>query len=378
MREREREREREEEGEWQQVVNRRKKTNEGRGTDDVSKLATTIFVTGFPGQWGSRDLWMAVERCGILVDAFVPRKKDYSGASYGFIRFKKVENMKALLEKLNNLDLGGLRMRANVSKFPRRKVKRGERKEELCRGRKLTDEGRRGGKWGRALYMEKNGASYKEVLKGNLGTTGMDKTEVMENNGEGSSRNEITVSLKNDIRGEEWRWLKCSLIGEMKELELISKCMSVIRAYGLGECDIRYVGGLNVMLVFNSSVVADYFLRNQKVNWTVWFSWLKAWDASFRQVNRAIWIRITGVPAGFWKESVFSGIAEKFGKLLIPFEGSGSCRNMSFGKICILTSRFGVIESQRVKVVVGEEEFTVIVKEDDEWQPSEWVDLQDS
>ncbi|KAL4569701.1 hypothetical protein LXL04_025343 [Taraxacum kok-saghyz] len=60
---------------------------------------------------------------------------------------------------------------------------------------------------------------------------------------------------------EEKSWLKRCLVGEMKDLELLTKCMSMIHAYGLWDCEIRYLGGLNVLLEFNSEAVADCFLR---------------------------------------------------------------------------------------------------------------------
>ncbi|KAL4583746.1 hypothetical protein LXL04_008329 [Taraxacum kok-saghyz] len=154
---------------WQQVVNRRRKTNVGLGSDDVSRLATTFFVSGFPGHWCSRDLWLATEKCGLLVDAFVPRRKDSFGAPYGFIRFVKVYNMKGLLEKLNNLIFEGFRMKVNVAKFPRGRAKGVEaevRNDAAFRDRRFQDEGRRADNLtGVRDKMENKGVSYKDVLK---------------------------------------------------------------------------------------------------------------------------------------------------------------------------------------------------------------------
>ncbi|KAL4568347.1 hypothetical protein LXL04_023957 [Taraxacum kok-saghyz] len=181
----------------------------------------------------------------------------------------------------------------------------------------------------------------------------------------------VTIPL--NVVGVLPGWLHCSLVGEMKDLELVEKCMSVIKAYGLGECDIKYMGGLNVLLVFNSKAVADCFLNNQKVNWFAWFSWLRKWDTTFTQSSRVVWIKITGVPAGFWNSAVFSAIAELFGKVLIPFDCHGESRNISFGKVCLISPGLEVIEAQQVEVKLGDACFNVIVKEDGEWQPLDWA-----
>ncbi|KAL4581616.1 hypothetical protein LXL04_006139 [Taraxacum kok-saghyz] len=133
-------------------------------------------------------------------------------------------------------------------------------------------------------------------------------------------------------------WLDSCLVGEVKNIELLSKCMSIIHAYGLGECSIRYIGGLVVMLQFNNKMIADCFLQNQRLNWSAWFVWLKKWDEKFLVKNRVVWLKIVGVPVNCWDPTFFTVIAEHFGKVVIPGGGRDETRDMSFGKICILRS----------------------------------------
>ncbi|KAL4568164.1 hypothetical protein LXL04_023770 [Taraxacum kok-saghyz] len=129
---------------WKKVTSRRRKTNAGSGNDEVMKIATTFYVSNFPRYWSSRDLWKAVDKFGILVDAFVPRRRGANGAAFGFVRFINVASQNRLLEKLEKLVFDGIKMKANVSRFPRRKYgaqneDRGKQKENVEGRRKIAD-----------------------------------------------------------------------------------------------------------------------------------------------------------------------------------------------------------------------------------------------
>ncbi|KAL4577011.1 hypothetical protein LXL04_013112 [Taraxacum kok-saghyz] len=338
---------------------------------DFSKLATTFFVSNFPGHWISRDLWKAVERCGLLVDAFVPRRRDCSRSTYGFVRFLKVKNIKVLLDMLNEMVVEGYKLRANVSKYPRGKL----RNREMRSSREEKDFS-----WGLSSgnRPSRKGYSYRDVLRGDLrGKSNGEKTVEL---AAPVGLEQRKVKVPGEVAGRDSEWLKRCLVGEMKDLELLSKCMSAFQAYGLGECDIKYLGGLYVLLVFNSPAVTDCFLRNQKVNWSVWFDWLKAWEVNFSIQKRMVWLNITGVPADCWVSEVFSCIAKQFGEVMISFDCQGDRKSWSCGKICILTKAFGIIDPQEVEVSMGSKSFKVIVKEEGEWQPvvSREAQLSDS
>ena len=109
-------------------------------------------------------------------------------------------------------------------------------------------------------HMEK---SYREMLLGASSPTCNPSIAIHKDvlNGRNSVINiPRTLSLRSS------GWLGGCLVGEIKDLELLSKCMSMIQVYGLGECKVKYVGGLCVLLEFMNKSVADCFLSNLKVN----------------------------------------------------------------------------------------------------------------
>ncbi|KAL4592663.1 hypothetical protein LXL04_005666 [Taraxacum kok-saghyz] len=178
----------------------------------------------------------------------------------------------------------------------------------------------------------------------------------------------ITIPQVVVLRSNEW--LSCCLVGEIKDLELLSKCMSMIQVYGLGDCKVRYIGGLCVILEFKTKVIAECFLRNQQINWAVWFAWLKCWDDNFRQMSRIVWLRVYGVPIRCWDPNAFTCIAGKYGRVLVPFECSSDANNMSFGRICVLTSHLDHIEPHAVTVEWNNISFKARILEDGEYPNS--------
>ncbi|KAL4588921.1 hypothetical protein LXL04_001821 [Taraxacum kok-saghyz] len=341
---------------WKEVASR-KRESARKASDsmrDICLIAITFYVCNLPERWKSRDLWKAFDRLGVLVDAFVPGRRDRMGACYGFVRFIKVSNVQVMLEKMNELVFEGRNLKANVSLHPRGK-KQGEaptRTEE--RPPKHTEKpwiaGAAQRVWDGKMHgcmggYSTRGPSYADMLNA--------ENRVMEKG------NPVSVTIPDELVVQGKKWLQCSLIGEMLDLERLSKCLSMVHAYGLGDCDIKYLGGLSVMLIFNSPEVANCFLHNQKINWSIWFAWLKAWDATLQPHSRAVWLRIRGVPVSLWDSEVFSSIASAFGKVLIPFNCKDEAENLSFGKVCVLTESMELIKTQDVNVAFKGSSFKV-------------------
>ncbi|KAL4571018.1 hypothetical protein LXL04_017768 [Taraxacum kok-saghyz] len=300
-----------------QVVRRRNKKYEG-GHDDINdlrKLVTTVYVTNLPTRWDSGRLWKECVGLGKLMDAFIPGGFDTAGGLFGFVRFLKVVNIQELLRKLNDMVVEGRRLRANVSLHPQAVRPGAGRRNDVNR------EGGRKGLEARhetarsSVFRRRSGPSFKEVLQGE-----QERGETSRDPGREKVVKQLTVNIPEDVVIREHAWLGNCLIGELKNIELLSKCFSVIQAYGLGDCSIRYIGGL------------------------------KGWDDTPEKGSRIIWLKIRGVPVRLWDPEVFSYIAWSFGRVLIPFEGPIDAKDMSFGKVCMLRDSVDVVGACKVWV----------------------------
>ncbi|KAL4583360.1 hypothetical protein LXL04_007931 [Taraxacum kok-saghyz] len=346
---------------WRTVARRRSKveTRKPSKEDELCRVVTTFFVSNLPNRWSSRRLWLAFERFGSLVDTFIPGKRDAKGRLFGFVRFIKVPDVNMLLCKFNDLKFEGFKILANVARHVRPKASTTQKEKYHLHTRRSSSNG--GAIPSRAGRAPASGLSFKEALLGDK--DGHDAAPVKETTGIHD------IVLDQDTPASP-RWLKNCLVGEVKNIELLSKCMTIIHAYGLGECSIRYVGGLSVLLQFNNQVIADCFLRNQKVNWSAWFTWLKAWDDSFMNGSKATWLKISGVPVSCWDSGMFSLIAGRFGRVLIPFDCPDDARDLSCGKVCILCPSLDPIGPVKVTVKLKERVFVALIKEEGDWKPS--------
>ncbi|KAL4554521.1 hypothetical protein LXL04_039352 [Taraxacum kok-saghyz] len=106
---------------------------------------------------------------------------------------------------------------------------------------------------------------------------------------------------------------------------------------------------------------------NGMVNWC---AWLKKWDESFRLSSRIVCLRIYGVPINCWDPTIFTCIANKYGRILLPFDCSVEAINFSFGRICILTANLDHIKAHSCCVEWRNINFKVRIEEDDEWYPN--------
>ncbi|KAL4573526.1 hypothetical protein LXL04_020336 [Taraxacum kok-saghyz] len=262
------------------------------------------------------QLQMGVEEemVGMVIEVrgnVVPGRKDKSGSNFGFVKYLKVQNVDSLLVKFNQLVLDGCCIRANVSKFSKKTstgANDGGKNQLWIQGtRRESNKGM--GAW------KKTGVKlFTDALQGQQNCIRREektelKTEVQK------------VVIPDVLKCYLMDWLDRCLVGEIKDLELLSKCLSMIQVYEMGECIIKYVGGLCVLLEFTSKSVAACFLKAQKVNWSIW--------------------------------------------ILVPFDFNINSTNMVSGTMYIITSKMEVIPGKSLSVEWGKVNFIVRIKEDE-------------
>nr|GEU56829.1 RNA-directed DNA polymerase, eukaryota, nucleotide-binding alpha-beta plait domain protein [Tanacetum cinerariifolium] len=82
-------------------------------------ISKSIFVTNFPDNTTSKDLWEVCQGYGTVVDVYIPNRKSKAGKRFAFVRFIKVENVDRLVGNLCTLWIGRMHLHANVVRFER-------------------------------------------------------------------------------------------------------------------------------------------------------------------------------------------------------------------------------------------------------------------
>ncbi|GKE04299.1 zinc finger, CCHC-type containing protein [Tanacetum coccineum] len=87
--------------------------------DHTRLISKYIFVTNFPDNTTSKDLWEVCKGYGTVVDAFIPDRKSRAGKRFAFVRFIKVDNVDRLVGNMCTLWIDRMHLHANVARFDR-------------------------------------------------------------------------------------------------------------------------------------------------------------------------------------------------------------------------------------------------------------------
>ncbi|GKB29191.1 RNA-directed DNA polymerase, eukaryota, nucleotide-binding alpha-beta plait domain protein [Tanacetum coccineum] len=58
--------------------------------DQTAKISKSVFISNFPDDCSSRDLWKVCSGYGTVVDVLIPNKRSKAGKRFAFVRFIKV------------------------------------------------------------------------------------------------------------------------------------------------------------------------------------------------------------------------------------------------------------------------------------------------
>nr|GEZ18846.1 hypothetical protein CTI12_AA607460 [Tanacetum cinerariifolium] len=87
--------------------------------DNTQSISKSIFVTNFPNNTTSKDLWEVCKAYGKVVDVYILNRLSKDGKHFAFVRFIKVANVDRLVSNLCTLWIGRMHLHANIVRFER-------------------------------------------------------------------------------------------------------------------------------------------------------------------------------------------------------------------------------------------------------------------
>ncbi|CAK8532473.1 unnamed protein product [Lathyrus sativus] len=111
----------------------------GKGLE-AEKEFPSFFFTEFPESHNVNDMVIVFKDFGIVKEVFIPSWRDKRGRRYGFVRFRKVKNVRLMATKLDSIQIAGTKLHLNVPRFQRDNgaMKRGNIEVEKA-GHRKTD-----------------------------------------------------------------------------------------------------------------------------------------------------------------------------------------------------------------------------------------------
>ncbi|GJS89010.1 RNA-directed DNA polymerase, eukaryota, reverse transcriptase zinc-binding domain protein [Tanacetum coccineum] len=293
--------------------------------DDVLKISTSVFVTNFPEQASAKDLWNACKQYGHVVDAFIPNKRSKAGKRFGFVRFIKVFDVERLVGNLCTVWIGRHRIHANAARFHRPKGSTSSHQPAM-KG-KIRDS---------SIGNTKDNGHRDDVSS---------YANVVKNQSQGNGENDSKPVLVLDDSCVNTQDYSCCLNGKVKEVGVLENLKVALGNEGFTDIDLRYMGGLWVMIAFDSVEAKEKFLLSTGV--CSWFSQLIQASSEFTTDERVTMVEIEGIPLKVWNENTFIRIASKWGTLL-NVENLEK-ENYHCKRLCVLTKSMShIFESFKI------------------------------
>nr|GEX43861.1 DIE2/ALG10 family [Tanacetum cinerariifolium] len=156
----------------------------------------------------------------------------------------------------------------------------------------------------------------------------------------------------------------CCLTGKVKELGSLVNLKMVIQNEGFSGIGLKYLGGMWVMLVFNSKEAKEKFLACVTIN--MWFDQITHASSEFTIDDRVTWIDIEGIPLKLWTSNTFNKIASRWGSLIDIDKAEDD--NFHSRRMCILTKGMSNI-FETFKITYHGKVYWVRAKEISGWVP---------
>ncbi|KAM0064827.1 putative RNA recognition motif domain, nucleotide-binding alpha-beta plait domain superfamily [Helianthus debilis subsp. tardiflorus] len=314
-----------EEEEWVFPHGKKRGSERGKRKEERPNVLK-FFVTNIPSGCRPWDLANAFRSYEEIGGAFIAKKKDKEGRTFGFVSLKGVRNAAELEDSLQKIKLGGNKQKVNVAMFAK----------ENGDGTQKIEAGSQRGKGARPkpgfANREQVPKKFKEVQ------IGRSFSDILMNRSSPVLEEDIVdidpaVFTLSDLFGRAY-------VGRAKDFNSLRLLNVSMHSAGYAVAEIQYIGGggglLSVILSFNSQDVAGRFFEDMVI-WGSWFDLLDPWIGQCIPVERLAWINIHGVPPHLVAQEVFNIIGQKYEKVTQPSQMEETDRDLTFDRLGIIT-----------------------------------------
>ncbi|KAJ0487510.1 putative RNA recognition motif domain, nucleotide-binding alpha-beta plait domain superfamily [Helianthus annuus] len=326
---------------------------------------TKFFVSRLPERCSSKDVAEALLPFGSIQGVYIAKKRDKNGYRFGFASFKGVKDAAELEKQMRNIWIGSYRLFINVARFAKENDTGGVYRdnEEKKKGQRLNDQGER-----HQFFKEQ------EVFRGrSFVNKGISFADTVSGKSQGAgSEKEVTVS---EYAKAYVEMHDKAIVGKMKDLWNLRKLDILLKEANFGDAVIKYLGGLNVMVVFRSSVEADNFRANSPG--FGWFASVEIWKGQAIAFERLAWLNIHGVPLHLSGNETYDSVGRVFGKVIHASQRQSEDNILTYDCVYVLTDTVKRIEEVVVIIEKGKRFRIWVEEERGDWLPDS-VEKQDT
>ncbi|GJX08097.1 reverse transcriptase domain, reverse transcriptase zinc-binding domain protein [Tanacetum coccineum] len=210
--------------------------------DDLAKISLTVYVSNFPSHLTIRELRNICSKYGTIVDVYIAKRKNKLRQMFAFCRYIKVPSSNALINSLSNVWIGKMRLHANVARFDRNVAIKPVHANVKVDKPKVRNSNQ-------IHSSSNNESSYAYVAKKSL--SGDKREECGDNNSSFEIQHDGSIDYS------------MALLGCYKDFQSIKNARILRHNEGFMEVDIKYLGGLWILLDFILLEARDKFLNHK-------------------------------------------------------------------------------------------------------------------
>ncbi|KAI3789461.1 hypothetical protein L2E82_02257 [Cichorium intybus] len=320
--------------------------NGGKVSDETLnvKVSHNIFITNFPSHFSVRELRNTCEKYGAVNDVFIPKKLSKAGKHFAFVRFVKNGDVQNLVNNLNSIWIGKIKLFAKVARFDR----------NVGYANRQNVSPNNFAYWKNVGPIVRNNGvrNYADVLRGASQTVVQEK--------EGGSK--PVIVLDQECVNDQSNLF--TLVACVKQFGSIPNIQSICSNEGFDGLQFKYLGGFWIAITFKSLHACDSFKSHQGI--ASWFVEVKNWSDDFEVKERVVWIDVEGIPLLLWTTNTFVRVARQWGDL-VYFEDANGTNRYSV-RMCVKTILTNLI-SESCKVVFEGKVTEIRAKEITGWVP---------
>lgn len=157
--------------------------------------------------------------------------------------------------------------------------------------------------------------------------------------------------------------LETSAAGKLLDYKDTQTLQDLFISHGIWDAHIRSMGGLQVLLSFDSKDSLSSFLKDESKCPSKWFDSVEVWNKQRVKPSRCTWISCFGVPLHVWNSQTFVNIGKLWGETIKIDELTAKSLAFDKGRIFILTYHLECI-NEVVNLKVKGDVFPIKVAED--------------
>lgn len=302
-------------GGWHRVEGRKK------------RRFTSYFFTRIPDNFDAVAMSGVFNKYGKVKEVVIPFKRMKNGQRFGFVRFWDVLDPKYFERKLDNIIIGCSKINVNLPRFGKETVNMKKVESRKPPPKPMLQFATRAGK-------VQTGRSFKDALNGDKGCDVNSDVQGNRNSGK-----EKQIEIDDEIAP----WLRNSLVGKVKNVELMNSIHDHLILEGINCIRVRYLGDNFVLLTGEDGANVDVIWNHDREWLDGIFESISPWSPETALDHRLVWIRCEGIPLHLWKVSFFKEITKEVGEVIAVDGDTRDFRKVDGARLCVRTSEMAPI-----------------------------------